>query len=267
MSGRPGRRWTGRRGLVFGLCLAIALCGWGFGLSAEDTGPLARADAVYGQRAIYDRAVEAAALYRRAAAQRPDDFGAWWKLARSLCWLADHGPRERKQAFSEEAVAAAGRAVALKPEHPAGYFWRGTALGFLGDAKGFPGGLSLLKDVRESMETVIRLDPGFEEGGAWLVLGRLDFFLPSWLGGDGRRAIVNIETALRYGPRRWVNHLFLAEAYFKADRLAEARSLLRRILEGPAQPGFEPEYQECRGEAEYWLAKIDEREPPGSGAR
>ena len=238
---------------------ALVLVSIQIGLAANAADLIRRADERYRHRADPAGAEAAADLYRQALSSDPENYEAAWKLARTLCWITDHAPRDRRPAVSEEAVSAASRAVEINPGHPAGHFWLGTAYGFYGEAKGALKSLALLEPVKEEMAAVIRLDPGYEGGGAYLVLGRLYFFLPGFLGGDNRKAVDYIRTALKHGPRRWVNHLFLAEVYINEGRKREARTLLESILAGPAEPGWEPEYKEWRGEAEYWLNKLKEQ--------
>ncbi|MDY6851772.1 MAG: tetratricopeptide repeat protein [Thermodesulfobacteriota bacterium] len=210
---------------------------------------LVRAGAMYRQRVDLNKARQAVDLFRRAAAADASGYEASWKLARSLCWVIEHGPREGRTALAEEAVAAAQKAVAIKPDSPAGHFWLGIAYGYLGDARGVLKSLSLINPIMEEMKKVIELDPGHEGGGGYMAIGRLYHLLP----GNNSQAIKYLETALKYGPRRWVNHLYLAEVYLDEGRKEEARGLLRLIVAGPAEPGLEPEYAEFKTQAEELL--------------
>lgn len=210
---------------------------------------LVRAEVMYRQRADLNKARQAVDLFQRAAAADASGYEAAWKLARSLCWVIEHGPRAGRTALAEQAVAAAQKAVLIKPDSPAGHFWLGIAYGYLGDARGVLKSLSLINPIMEEMKKVIELDPGHEGGGGYMAIGRLYHLLP----GNNGQAIKYLETALKYGPRRWVNHLYLAEVYLDEGRKEEARGLLRLIVAGPAEPGLEPEYAEFKTQAEELL--------------
>jgi tetratricopeptide (TPR) repeat protein len=177
-----------------------------------------------------------------------------WKLARTLCWIA-RPQRRNKSVGSDEAVEAAKRRwPCVRGSRPA--FLSGRGQRVLGDAHGVIDSLFLLDPLRKEMLAVIELDPGFEGGAAHMILGRLDFILPSVLGGGNDKAERRLKTAIGYGPRRWINHLYLAEVYIDEGRKDEARALLRQILDGGPEPGLEPEYREWTDEARYWLKKI-----------
>jgi len=223
-------------------------------LAEEGRDWLAQADQAYQGRADLETARKAGELYQRALKAAPESFDAAWKMARAMCWLVEHAPKPEKTAAAEAAVAAGRKAVSLKPDHPAGHFWLGIAYGYYGDASGILKSLFLINPIIEEMNTVIKLDPGFEGGGAYMALGRLYHLLP----GHNHRAVEYLETALKYGPRRWINHLYLAEVYADLGRKKEACRLLRLIIAGPAEPGLEPEYAELKAEAEWVLRATEE---------
>jgi tetratricopeptide (TPR) repeat protein len=254
----------GEQGVIFLRCnylkillVVFLVLLWPEAVPAEESDDLLeRADSAYKLRADPAQAKEAVRLYRRAVLAHPKTFEGAWKLCRAILWVVEHDRSINRLKWAEEAVNAAMRAVRLAPDHPAGHFYLGIAYGYLGDARGIIKALLLREPIRTEMETVIRLDPGFEHGGAYLILGRLMFFLPEALGGSTKKAIHYLEKALKYGPRQWINHLYLAEAYKREGRLEEARALARQVLAGPAQPGYEPEYAEWKGEAEHLLNKL-----------
>lgn len=234
--------------LYFLIVMAIALP------AAASRDVMSRADALWPGRADLAKAIKGADLYRELSKQEPDNFEAAWKLSRNLCWIAEHTKDERKLAAATEAVEAAKRALKLKPQKPDGHFFLALSYGYYGHARGFLKSMFLAKTIEEEFNKVIEIEPGYRGGAAYTALGRGYFFLPGFLD----KSIEYYETALKYGPRVFGTHLFLAEAYMKAGRKKEARALLNGILAGPAKPGQEPEYEEWKGEAEYLMRKLDE---------
>lgn len=212
------------------------------------------ADELWPERKNLLKIKTASKHYREIIAAEHSNYEAYWKLARNLCWIAEHTKDEERLNAAREAVEAAKNAVALKPDDPAGHFYLGLAYGYFGHSRGVLSSLFLIKPVEDSFKRVIELEPGFEGGAAYTALGRGYFFWPGHLD----EAIAYFNKALKYGPKVFGTHLFLAEAYMKAGEKERARKLLEGILKGPAQPGQEPEYEEWRGEAEYLMRKLDE---------
>ena len=68
------------------------------------------------------------------------------------------------------------------------------------DVKGMFKVLSLVKSVRKEMDSVIRIDAAHENGGAYVVLGKIDFELPGLMGGNKKRAIQEYEQGLKIAP-------------------------------------------------------------------
>ena len=92
--------------------------------------------------------------------------------------------------------------------------------------------------VRNEMETVMRLDPDYEQRGAQRVLARVYYRAPFFKGGDKQRSIELLQDCLRRYPSDSFALLYLADDYLSVGRRAEARSLLERILDLCPDPLF-----------------------------
>ncbi|MFH1092160.1 MAG: hypothetical protein V1742_11390, partial [Pseudomonadota bacterium] len=77
--------------------------------AASERSYLSQADELFKQRGNMALAIQSAALYRRAAAAEPGNPEAFWKLARSLCWIAEHQRGQPRLHAAKEAVEAAKR--------------------------------------------------------------------------------------------------------------------------------------------------------------
>jgi len=97
------------------------------------------------------------------------------------------------------------------------------------------------------METVIKINPAYQNGGAYLVLGRMDFELPGLMGGSNKRAIQEYEQGLKVAPSNQLIKAYLAESYIDAGRKEEARKLLIEVLNGSGEEA--PETRDARKEA------------------
>ncbi|MCB2225573.1 MAG: TRAP transporter TatT component family protein [Desulfarculaceae bacterium] len=239
--------------LFFAVSL-LALCLAGAALAAGAAELIQQADAAYALRTDLAKAKEAAALYEKALAADPKSEEAAWKLARAEYWVGMHSPKDAKLAIFEKGVNAAKRAIAINPKSLPGHYWLGVSYGVYGSAKGIMESLSLVDPIKEEMATVIKLDPNYEAGGPYRVLGRLYFKLPGLFGGDNDKAIENLKIAVKKGPHRYINQIYLAEIYYDEDMVGEAKALLDAVVAGPVEPGYEPETVEWKAQARKMLS-------------
>ncbi|MBU4573948.1 MAG: TRAP transporter TatT component family protein, partial [Proteobacteria bacterium] len=98
-------------------------------------------------------------------------------------------------------------------------------------------------------------DPNYEAGGPYRVLGRLYFKLPGLFGGDNEKAIENLKIAVKKGPHRYLNHIYLAEVLIDEDQGHEANQVLKAVIAGPVEPGLEPEDAEWKTLAQKLLER------------
>lgn len=231
------------------LCLCLA----GAALAATTAELIAQGDALYAQRADLAKAKEAAGLYKQAITADPKSEEAAWKLSRTEYWVGSHVPNDEKLAVFQSGVDAAKQAIAINPKSLPGHYWLGVNYGVYGSAKGIMESLSLVDPIKKEMATVIELDPNYEAGGPYRVLGRLYFKLPGLFGGDNEKAIENLKTAIKKGPHRYLNHIYLAEVLIDEDQGHEANQQLRAVIAGPTEPGYEPEDAEWKAQAKRML--------------
>ena len=233
---------------------------------------LAEADAHYGRRAsgrTGSRAArleisEAVALYERAGFDS-DSAEARWKLARALYFLGSYtglderGQRavfERARQAGEAAIAILGRrrgaaaggfdrrkldwAAAAEvfrgdPDSAPSLFW--TAVGWsqwsLASGKFDAARKGAASRIRDDCRALIALDPAFEEGGGYRILGRLHDqaprlpFVTGWVSrAEGLRLL---RLAVAEAPRNFVNRQFLAEALERSGDRGSAVAIERSI--------------------------------------
>lgn len=242
-------------------------------LAAADRAWLRRDEGRVGARASATRINEAITGYEKAA-ESPSNVEARWKLARALFFRAKYtglgldaqrAVFVRARAAGEEAIAllrqapvSRGSALAAdappervaaalsrEPDAAPVYFWAAVAWGEWGLLAGRyqAAKAGAATRVRDYSATVIALDPGFEEGGGYRILGRLHHRAPrlpyvtGWV--SRTEAVRNLRLAVNVAPRNFVNRHFLAEAL--ADQGAagkrEAVRIEREILADAPSPG------------------------------
>jgi len=215
------------------------------------------ADRLYADRVNLASARRAADIWRAAsAANGPDAFDASWKLARADYWLGGHVPASERRAIYEEGIGAARKATALQPKRPEGHFWLAADMGAMAESFGLRQGIKYRTAIRESLETVLSLDPSFLEGSADRALGRWYFRVPRLFGGSHKLAEEHLRASLKHDATSTASHFFLAELYADEGRTAEAKAEAQAVIDAPIHPEWVPEDQEFKANARKLLAGL-----------
>jgi tetratricopeptide (TPR) repeat protein len=186
----------------------------------------------------------------------PKAFEPAWKLARICYWLGGHAPEGNRRGFLERGIEAARAAAAAAPQKPEGHFWLAANMGALAESFGVRAGLKYRKPIKDSLETVLRIDPGFMEGSADRALGRWYYKVPRLFGGNTKEAESHLRASLAYNPKNVITHFFLAELLEEQGRNADARTELRTVLDAPVSPEWGPEEADYKEQARAMLAKM-----------
>jgi hypothetical protein len=110
--------------------------------------------------------------------------------------------------------------------------------------------------VKDELETVLKLDPGFMNGSADRVLGRWYFRVPRLFGGSNKRAEGYLRASLKYDENSTISRFFLAELLIDEDRKPEARAELQRVIDAPISQEWAPEDQEYKEKAAALLPRV-----------
>lgn len=260
-------------------------------VAAGDAAWARRAEGHQGDRAAAGPIDQAVAAYERAVKEKPDRLEAHWKLLRALYFkgeFAVQGKEARQQVFGRgrEVVEAAldqiGRRVGGRkkldelpppqvakllaqtpglPEAPYIYLYGGIHWGLWGDAYGRLAAArqGVGDKVRRYGEVTLALDERFQEAGARRLLGRLHTLAPKvplftgWV--DRGRAVSHLRRAVALAPDNLYNQVYLAEALLQhqPDKAAEAREILRRVLQKKPDPAEVVEDERALAEARALL--------------
>ena len=217
---------------------------------------ISEADKFYAGRADLVKVRQGIVSLRQAQADDPANYDLAWRLAKFNYYLGAHSPNSNEQdkAF-HEGVEAGKLAVKLQDGKPEGHFWLGANYG--GSAQiSILSGLSEIEDIKREMETVLKLDEGFQSGSAYMVLGQVYLQAPRLLGGDVQKAIGYLEKGIKFGPDNALLRLRLAQAYAEAHRNDDARKQIEVLITMKPAPGYEPEHDEAVAEARKLEEKI-----------
>jgi tetratricopeptide (TPR) repeat protein len=206
-------------------------------------------DALYRDRANVASAKQAAAIWDARLKANASDFESAWKIARTMYWLGTHDAEPARRADLERGVEAGRKASMLEPKRPEGFFWMAADMGALAESFGMRQGLKYRGDIKEALETVLRLDPGFLDGSADRALGRWYFKVPGLFGGSNKKSEEHLRKSLTHDPNSIASHFFLAETLFDLNRDTEATDELKKVLAAPHDPDWEPEDREYKQKA------------------
>ncbi len=219
-------------------------------------------DALYAHRDDIASAEAAERIWAARTTQNPKDFESAWKLARARYWLGGHAAPDARRALFEAGISAGRSAVGIEPNRPEGHFWMAANMGALAESFGLRAGLKYRGDIRKELETVLRIDPAFEQGSADRALGRWYFKVPGVFGGSNRESETHLRKSLTYNPNSTASLYFLAETLVAMKRKAEARTALQRLLSVPDDdPEWGPENREFKVKGRALLDQL--RSPTG----
>ncbi len=233
-------------------------------------------------------AILAAISSYEAASRTAEDAEARWKLARALYFRGTYtglppGARraiyDQARRVSEEAIAILSRrdgfgrpgplpasvVAAMRADHDvaAAFFWNSVAWGqwALAVGKLQAARLGAATKIRDAAQLLIAIDPEFEEGGGYRILGRLHDQAPRipmltwWV--SRKDALANLRRAVAVGPGNPINLHFLAEALWRgaAAEKAEAIQLEEQVVAAPDSPTHLVEELNVQDEARRNLAR------------
>jgi len=226
-----------------------------------------RAEGASGGNALKGPIDEAIASYEKAVAKDPADLDAKGRLMRAIYFKGEYTTKdvnEKKGIFDqgrkvgEEALALIRKAAAAdakkglekatpvelvpfvkgKPAVLACFYWAGVDWGTwaLAFGKGAAVKQGAAAKIRDYAQAVILLDPAYEDGGGYRVLGRLHHQTPSvpfftgWASRD--EALKNLRLGVQTSPKSFITRLYLAEATWEYDKAKrpEAKAMLEALV-------------------------------------
>ena len=217
---------------------------------------IAQADQFYRERDDLSRLEQGIVLLRQAATTDPDSYEANWRLAKFNYYLATHTEGEYRDGAFRDGINAGKLAVQLQGDKPEGHFWLGANYGGSLESGSFR--FASVGDVRQEMETVLKIDEGYQDGSAYMVLGLVDLKAPRIIGGNPQRGVAEMEKGLQFGKANAFLRLHLAEAYQAVGRTSDARGQLNTILSMTPDPDYLPELKDAQAQARQLLSKISQ---------
>lgn len=227
-----------------------------FLFSADVKDLMSKGDELYAERENLEKAKEAQKLYEEAINLDPKNYEAHWKLAKTIYYIGQRSPEDRKVSIFEKGVEIAKKAVAIEPNKPEGHFWLGVLYGVYGEARGVMKSLFLVDDIKEEMNITLKLDPNIEGGGPYRLLGRMYYKLPGIAGGSKDKSLEYLLKAKEICPTNALTRIYLADTYLAKKMKEEAKKELKEVIEMEPDPRWVPETKILKKEAQEKLGKI-----------
>ena len=162
------------------------------------------------------------------------DAPALWRLGRGLVAVASakQGKAEKVAAF-KRAEAPLRQAVKLAPGDAQAHYWLARQMAGLNAELRT---LGLAKAMKKELEAALRADPA--HAASHRTYGELLRQLPGVFGGDKKKAVKEIEEALRLSPNDTAAYPALAEAYLDVKEKDKAVAALKKVfaVKDPADP-------------------------------
>jgi len=210
-------------------------------------------DALYRERGDIGKAQQAADIWSGRLASHPRDFESAWKLARADYWIGTQGPVAARRPALERGTDAGRTASTIEPSRPEGFFWMAANMGALAESYGLRQGIKYRGAIKDALEKVLMIDPGFQKGSADRALGRWYFKVPGLFGGSKTKSVEHLQKSLTYDPNSTASHYFLAETLLDMNRKDEARAELQKVIDGPIDPDWAPEDRDFKEKARRLL--------------
>lgn len=211
------------------------------------------------ERELDDENLDAA--HEELAALVDEDPECGWAhglLAEIYYWMGETADEEDKLFFYEKGVEWGETGAQAEEDSLEANFWLAVNWGSYGHEKGIMKSLSLIKPIKETSERCIEMDESYFYGGPWRVLGRLYNKAPGFpiSIGDNKKSLECFEKALEFGPKFYLNHLFLAELYISDRKKDKARETLEWILAAEPNTDHEREDEGYKLDAENLLETL-----------
>ena len=184
---------------------------------------------------------------------------AYGLLSEINYWLGEYAEDAAdKLAFFEEGVSCGKTGIEINEDSLESNFWLSVNSGSFGQEKGIMQSLAMISPIKAAAEKALELDENYFYGGPWRVLGRLYHKAPGFPFsiGSTKKAVEHLEKAVESGPKFFLNHLFLAEAYISNRDQAKAKEHLEWILKTPPNVNHELEDEGYKREAESLLEQL-----------
>ena len=176
---------------------------------------------------------------------------AYGLISEIYYWSGEYADADDKMFNFEKGVEYGEQGVKADADSLEANFWLAVNYGNFGQEKGIMKSLSLIQPIKNHVEKAIEMDETYFYGGPWRVLGRLYTKAPGFplSIGNTKKGVECLEKALEFGPKFYLNHIFIAEAYQANRNKDKAKEHLEWIINAPLNKNHEKEDESYKRDA------------------
>lgn len=199
----------------------------------------------------------------------PNDFETAWQFARAAFdWAEFASDKKQRETIALRGIAAARRAVEVRPESAEAHYYLAMNLGQLARTRSL-GALKLVDEMEAEFKKARELDNSFDYAGPDRNLGILYLEAPATISvGDRAKARKHLAESVKLSPHYPSNRLNLIEAFLKWNDPKSAQvemkeldkiwAAARKEFDGPEWKGSWVEWEQQR---ERFRARIQSMLP------
>jgi tetratricopeptide (TPR) repeat protein len=150
--------------------------------------------------------------------------------------------REKKAEVFARGLRAMERAQTIIGEDAGFYYWMAVFIGEKANLFFSMESLTAVDTIKDLCSKVIAINQSTEDGGAYIILGRMYYKIPGLFGGSNEESIKYLLMAKEYEDRKPVSgrkhfvYKFLAESYYAQREWENAHQTLLEGLRCPPDP-------------------------------
>lgn len=217
---------------------------------------VAAAEKLFGERTDIEKLRLSVKTLGDARNPNQRNYEVEWKFAKYSYFLGKAEQTEKDAIEAFEKGRDAGRiASRIEPDKADGHFWYAANLGEMSRISPITVGIKSVDDLRESLNTVIAIEPNYQNGSAYDALGQLEMATRTLKGGTNEKAIEYYEKGVELSPDNANLRLHLAEAYLAAKKDADAKKQLNALFALTPNPLYVDEHKVAVDKGKALLSK------------
>lgn len=236
----------------FRMALFVGLVIFPTMLLAAGSDLISQADQDYAKRDNVESAKQAKDLYQKVIEIEPNNYEAYWKLARCIWYIEDFCLHSKNTKEYQRGIDLTKQAIVLNGKKAEAYYWLGVMYGVYGESRGVVQSLFLVGDMEKALKKAAEIDPNVEGAGPYRVLGRLYYELP----GSKKKSLDYLLKAKELGATQPGCYIYLADTYLALNQKDEAKKALTILLNMEPDQRWIPETKGFKKIAQEKLKKL-----------
>jgi tetratricopeptide (TPR) repeat protein len=218
---------------------------------------LKKIDETYLEANSIKQLIESEKMILKSIESSPNQPHLIWRLARNNFQIAKRTTdKKQKLSLFEDCLSTANKGISIDKNSAENIYYMGLCLGNISLQRGILSSLSNRKLLKTAMGKALKINPNVEHAGPHRFLGVYYNVLPFFLGGDSKKAVSHLESAVALAPDHAENHFFLGKVYFENGYYSKANAALKHYLKLARNTKNDPDMPKQIEEAGEFLTRI-----------